>query len=839
MDAMPSVCVEAGAGRGASDNLGMQHAYFAFVLHSAAPVEALQRLNERTALLTRLEGATPDLPGTGRALELRYVVWPASAQTDWHERVECTLLGRVSAWGCTRSQLRDRAKAYAANLASVLAHVLSGYAFQPITDQKRLASVRMPFAVADTGEVRRRTPASAGERLLPLPFLGLPDAEAVVDMMARQAAPTMLAICVEPTVVKTDGPRTSEGDAAQTEPDAAVGAVRRREAPGNLWSVEALTRVYDDVTDKQRQVRRLVALEQRAFRLRVQLASADAIGDALVATLIGEVGGPGRHTAQAAWQEPTQLTAGGAEWARPRSARTRRDARTEADVALENLRTLGFAPWGVGATQGMGCGGLFLADLGEAARLFALPGPAPWLPGRGHALSLPFLGGAGEGLRLGLNPVRGLARPVVLPSGSRAQHLWVLGKTGTGKSTLLESMILQDVEAGRGVIVIDPHGDLIQEILGKIPAKRAKDVIVFDPADTDFPVGINPLEASTEAEKALVVSSFLGLLKKLYDPHEQGIVGPRFEHGVRNGMLTVMSRPGGTLVEFVRVLTDDRYRNSLLPHVTDPVVRRYWTDQIAHTNDYHRSEVLDYTVSKFGRWVTDPTIRRIVGQSKSSFSFREAMDTGKIVLLSLAKGLVGGDDANFLGLILLPKILQAALSRVALPDRERRDVSLYIDEFQNYATDALALMLAEARKYHVSLVLANQHIEQLSPDIRNAVIGNVGSVVAFRLGLKDALAMEEILAPSPVTAQHLTTLPNFNAYARLLVHGQPSPTFTLATERVARNWNEARATRTRALSRKAYGRPRQDVDAEMNQRAQLETVDQAQAKVFDLSAMIR
>jgi hypothetical protein len=198
------------------------------------------------------------------------------------------------------------------------------------------------------------------------------------------------------------------------------------------------------------------------------------------------------------------------------------------------------------------------------------------------------------------------------------------------------------------------------------------------------------------------------------------------------------------------------------------------------------------------------------------------MDRGKIVLLSLAKGRLGGDDANFLGLILLPKILQAALSRVDLPPRERRDVAVYIDEFHNYATDVLALMLAEARKYHVGLVLANQHIEQLTPDIRSAVIGNAGSIVAFRLGLKDAAAMEEILAPSPITAHHLSGLPNYTAYARLLVSGEPTPTFTLATEPVTLRRDERRAERIRARSRERYGRPVAQVDAEMSCRASLE-----------------
>jgi hypothetical protein len=287
-------------------------------------------------------------------------------------------------------------------------------------------------------------------------------------------------------------------------------------------------------------------------------------------------------------------------------------------------------------------------------------------------------------------------------------------------------------------------------------------------------------------------------------------------------MLTVMVRPGATLVEFVRCFTNTAFRNELVKELKDPFVRAYWEDQIASTNDFHKSEVLDWIVSKFNRFVTDPTIRHIVGQGRSGFSFREAMDSGKIVLLSLAKGRVGADNANFLGLILLPKILQAALARVDTPEADRRPVNLYIDEFQNYATDALSQMLSEARKYRLGLTLANQHIGQLTPEIRDAVVGNVGSLIAFRLGVSDAAAMREMLAPSPITAQHLTDLPDYTAYARLLHDGRRLPALTLATEPVTIAPNDRRAEAIRAWSRKMYGRPRAEVEAEIARRARWE-----------------
>ena len=279
---------------------------------------------------------------------------------------------------------------------------------------------------------------------------------------------------------------------------------------------------------------------------------------------------------------------------------------------------------------------------------------------------------------------------------------------------------------------------------------------------------------------------------------------------------------GGTLLDFIRVFTDDRFMRELLPHVKDPLVRRYWTDQIARTKNFHRSEVLDYVVSKFGAFVTDFTLRRILGQHESSFSFRAAMDSGKIVLMSLAKGRLGSANANFLGLILLPMILQAALSRASLPAEQRRDVALYVDEFQNYATDSLAQMLAESRKYHLALTLANQHVGQLTSEIRDAVIGNVGSILSFRLGAGDAAAMEQILAPSPVQAHHLTgSAQLLRAMGGCWSAGQRMPAFTLETELAPGRYDADRAARIRERSRKTYGRDRKTVDKLIDERAKL------------------
>lgn len=772
------------------------------------------RVSAQALLLSRLRYALDLFPGASHALEMRYIVWPADAATGTPERVESCLLARFADWRGDRATMQARARDFSREVGQLLGATLADYYFVPVRDPDEVAALLAPFPVAETLEIRQK-PGPDGK--LPEIFGGLPDADALVALMCRQPTATLLAVCVapvEPEVALDQLTATAESD-----PEPLIGTTWAQPSEDRRASSLA-PRLEAEYSLRRWQALRLAAFHRHIFRLRAQLASAGRLSEALVGMAVGEIGGPSRLLVHNAWQSPASLVAGSAAAVRPRNTHVRTDdAASETGLAQANLAQLGFAPWGVAP----GAASPFLVDLGEAARVFPLPVKAAWLDAHSIALPLPYRERVADGLRLGVNRVLGAVWPVQMPYAARAHHTWIVGQTGTGKSTLLESLILQDIQAGRGVIAIDPHGELIEQILGKIPAARADDVIFFNPADTEFPIGLNLLEASTDDAKALVVSSFIGLLRKMFDPHTMGIVGPRFEHGARNAMLTVMSNPdGGTLVEVLRVLSDDNYMRTLLPHVTDPIVRRYWEDQIAHTADFHRSEVLDWVVSKFGPFVTDFTMRRIIGQVQSGFRFRPAMDEGKIVLLSLAKGKLGSTNANFLGLILLPMILQAALSRADLPPAARRECALYIDEFQNYASDSLALMLAEARKYQLALTLANQHVGQLTGEVRDAVLGNVGSTLAFRLGAADALAMEQILAPSPVAASHCLNLPNFTAYCRLLIGGRRTAAFTLETAPVTIPFDQARRDQIVAASRARYGRPRAEVDDEMNTRALLQ-----------------
>lgn len=428
-----------------------------------------------------------------------------------------------------------------------------------------------------------------------------------------------------------------------------------------------------------------------------------------------------------------------------------------------------------------------------------------------------------SGLYLGQSVYRGISKPVYIDLDDRRRHMYVIGKTGTGKSELLKSMILQDIRAGQGVCFIDPH-DTIEKLLPLIPPERAEDVILFDPSDTARPMGLNMLEAQNEEQKHYIVSSIVGLMYKLYDPHQTGIIGPRFEHAIRNAMLTVMAEPGNTFIEVTRALTDSSFVQQLLPKVQDPIVRRYWTDQIAQTSDFHKSEVLDYIVSKFGRFVTNKLMRNIIGQSKSAFNFREAMDQGKILLIALSKGKIGEENSNFLGLVLVPKILVAAMSRQDVPEEQRKDFFLYVDEFQNFATPDFATILSEARKYRLDLTVANQFIGQVEEEVKNAVFGNVGTLVCFRVGVTDANYLQHEFQPT-FTESDLINIDRFNAYIKTVVNGEPVPPFSMDLTRdmkeEERLRNEKVAQMIRELSRLKYGRDMTVVEAEIGQRARL------------------
>jgi len=428
-------------------------------------------------------------------------------------------------------------------------------------------------------------------------------------------------------------------------------------------------------------------------------------------------------------------------------------------------------------------------------------------------------------LWLGANIFRDIYKPVYIDRDDRRRHMYVIGKTGSGKSWFLQQMALQDINKGEGLAFLDPHGDSAEWLLERIPPHRIEDVIYWNPGDVERPLGFNIIEYYNEQDKHRVVNSFLGLMQKMYDPHNQGITGPRFERAVRNAMLTVMEDPNATLVEVLRILSDPKYAQKKIPLIKDDIVKRYWTDEIANTQEFHKSEVLGYIVSKFDKFVTNKLTRNIFGQSQSGFNFRQIMDQKKILIINLSKGLIGEENAQFLGLLLVPRILSAAMSRADTEESKRTDFYLYVDEFQNFSTEDFAQILSESRKYKLNLVVANQYIAQIDEKIRDAVFGNVGTVVSMKVGSVDAQFLESIYSPT-FNVNDIVNQENRNAYIKLINKGESPPAFSLSMDYkhapfdIPKEGNKKIAEIVKNLSRFRYGRDKALVEAEIIKRSE-------------------
>lgn len=427
-----------------------------------------------------------------------------------------------------------------------------------------------------------------------------------------------------------------------------------------------------------------------------------------------------------------------------------------------------------------------------------------------------------EGLYLGKNKFRGEEKKIFMKDADRTRHFYIIGQTGTGKSELMKSLALQDIKNNRGVAFIDPHGSAIDDILKKIPQERVEDVILWDVADTERPMGLNLLEAPSKEQQNMIVNSFIELLYKMYDPNRTGIMGPRLERAIRNVMLTAMVDPDATMVDVLRLLIDNNYSKIFIDKIQDPIVKKYWTDEIAKTSDYHKSETLGYFASKFDRFVTDTALRNILGQPRSAFDVKEVMSQQKILLVDLSKGKIGEENSNFLGLILVPKILTAALDRANQYGKtDFPDFYLYVDEFQNFATPDFATILSEARKYKLNLTVAHQFVAQLTEEIKDAMFGNVGSMAVFRVGSEDAEFLEPQFEPK-FTKGDILKNPIGNCYMKLLIDGHPSSPFSMYVD-----WDLISNEPTypeieqqiRHNSRMRYGRPVAEVEEYINNRA--------------------
>lgn len=394
----------------------------------------------------------------------------------------------------------------------------------------------------------------------------------------------------------------------------------------------------------------------------------------------------------------------------------------------------------------------------------------------------------------------------------RRRHVYVIGKTGMGKSTLLENMIASDIANGKGVAVIDPHGDLAEATMQFVPKNRTNDVIVFDPSDREFPVAFNMLEGKDRNQRGLISSGLVGVIKKL----NADSWGPRLEHFLRNTILALVCAPDTTMLGIIKMLVDKSYREKILKFVDDPMVRSFWETEFSALSASKLAEAIGPIQNKVGQFLSDPVIRNIVGQPKSTLDIRSAMDTGKIIIVNLSKGKIGEDNSAMLGSLLITKFQIDAMSRADIAEKDRRDFSLFVDEFQNFATDSFAVILSEARKYKLSLTMANQYIAQMSDEVSAAVFGNVGSLVSFQVGIDDAKVFAEQFDEDKILPIHLASIPKYKIYNRIMVDGMTTPVFSADTlpppELIHHESPEIRAQKIINFSRNRYAQPREAVE---------------------------
>lgn len=390
----------------------------------------------------------------------------------------------------------------------------------------------------------------------------------------------------------------------------------------------------------------------------------------------------------------------------------------------------------------------------------------------------------------------------------RRRHMYVIGKTGMGKSTLLENMIISDIRDGHGLAVVDPHGDLVEKIIDYIPANRINDVVYFNPADIDFPIAFNALESVDSAHRHLVASGMIGVFKKIWADSW----GPRLEYVLRNTILSLLEYPGSTILGITRLLVDNKYRKKVVAKISDPILKTFWLDEYASYSSQFRTEAISPIQNKVGQFLSSSIIRNIVGQTKSSIDMREVMDSGKILLMNLAKGRIGEDNSKLLGAMMITKLQLAAMSRVDMPEEERPDFFLFVDEFQNFATESFANILSEARKYHLDLIIAHQYIEQLDEIVRAAVFGNVGTLICFRVGAADGEFLEKEFDPT-FTPTDLVNLAKYEMYLKLMIDGMASEPFSArGLPPIQTQSTDGHRTKIINVSRERYATPRAVVE---------------------------
>lgn len=394
-----------------------------------------------------------------------------------------------------------------------------------------------------------------------------------------------------------------------------------------------------------------------------------------------------------------------------------------------------------------------------------------------------------------------------IKTDDRRRHMYVIGKTGMGKTEVLKNMAIQDIQSGKGIGIVDPHGEFAEEMLNFIPKSRINDVVYFNPADINYPIAFNVMEQVDFSVRHLVAAGLLGVFKKIWPD----VWSARMEYILNNAILSLLEVPGTTLLGINRILADKDYRQKIVDRITDPTIKSFWVNEFSKYPDRFREEAIAPIQNKVGQFISAPLIRNIIGQVSSKINMREIMDEGKILIMNLSKGKVGEDPSRLLGALLITKLQLAAMSRVDIPEEKRKDFYLYVDEFQNFATEAFSSILSEARKYRLSLILAHQYITQMEEPVRDAVFGNIGTIACFRVGAADGDFLEKEFMPE-FYLNDLVNLPKYNIYLKLMIDGVSSRPFSALTLPPFEKQKESFAEKIIKNSRERYGTPKGKVE---------------------------
>lgn len=791
-------------------------------------------------------------PSPARTYALRYLSLPHPTSFTSGEIV-ITLLGKVE--DVTESACRVQAQSLCRELGALLGGMMPNHVWSIVTEAEQFERVWTPidWDKAHMAEIRRREDKVSLESIRPRPALGrgralsleqsgerdemvyfvhafVPPPSTLARLlrtMLLQPAPVLLQVALAPVWLSPQ-----EEEAMVAELTRVEQYLQRRDT----LTQEGTAVAVPTVLARRAEVicgallGQILRLQDAPFLMHVLVASPQPLSPTILETIGVEVTSPVGISNEPSFDPLSGLQTGGYDVVIPSCA-------AEREAALSNLQLVEFTPWGSSLAPEPLRRARWLVDAQEASGAFRFPiATSEGLPGLEvrsvrvqpvpREASIRWQQALPEvRIQIGENPYLGFTEPVFLLEQDRRQHVYIIGQTGAGKTTLLKKMIVADMEAGRGLAVIDPHGDLFDELLAYIPYSRLGDVVIMDPNDVECPVGLNVLECSAE-QRYFVVREMRSIMERLLEDQYGGqaaeFAGPVFYQHLQKSLLWVMSKPNdpGTLLEFYEIYqTEDFWRKWLPLQSRDPLIARWQQflesfDPTARSSDNHLSWG-EWISSKFEDFLLDPKLRFIFGQKRSTINLRQIMDEGKILLVNLAKGELAEANSRFLGMVLMAKILSAAMERTSLPPEQRRTFYLYVDEFQALATASFTLLLSEARKFGIGLILANQFLSQIKDErILQSIFGNVGTLVSFRVGRADAEILEPYFSPH-FDAVDLTSLPNWHACTRLTVQGRSVTPFTLRTILLAASPQPDIAEEARALSRQRYGRSRQEVEEEI------------------------